>query len=420
MDIIYEGGSFSSVQEHFQIKNDDVPRLTTQIDLMEHIARQHGKFIETYTRECDSEIARYAYNNMDVLAVLANDTDFLIFPGHWRYFSLRDIDVQSLDTIEFSRLALRSFLNVNDQQLAILSTLNGNDIIKYDQVKESFHIQLHPFKHRFRDFRFPLLAEYARQICESPDRMVENIQKLLQCISADKIKESIELYNPVFNLEEEANELLQFCRDNSYSFTYSILRKKPKTATSVYVDLRIESNIVEATENLFEKQIGVILNNESGNSFKYEIIMKRNDKDDYRSHWIEPLYPGDIPPLIELLKRTEYPEHDEIRFKLLKWTIGSLRLKNYDLSIIPPSYLQDILTLSFLRFYKLIEAFEADLILLTIKHVETDTISEDLQVPVPINEKAFRISFIYSKFFIGVARSFQLLGLSDISVRLNC
>lgn len=197
MDIIYNGESLSSVQEYFEARNDDVPRLTTQNDLMIHIARQYGEFIETFTRECDSEIARYAYENMDVLAVLANDSDFLIFAGHWRYFSLKDINVNTLDTIEFSRTALRSFLDLNDQQLIILATLNGNDIIKYDKVKESFHVQADPFKHRFGNFRFPWLAVHARQLSQFPRNLISNIHVLLQCVSTDQIKESIEMYNPV-------------------------------------------------------------------------------------------------------------------------------------------------------------------------------------------------------------------------------
>lgn len=200
MDMIYNKNSYQSIKDHFQEQHLEVPRITTQVDLMEDVARKYGKLIITFTRECDSEIARFCYKNTNVLAVIANDTDFLIFAGHWRYFSLKDMDISNmatLDTIEFNRNALRLHLNLNDQELQILSTLNGNDIIKYDQVKETFHTQLHPFKHKFADLRFPWLAEHARNLSSNPKKLIENIQKLLQCVSADKIKESFEMYNPV-------------------------------------------------------------------------------------------------------------------------------------------------------------------------------------------------------------------------------
>jgi hypothetical protein len=175
----------------------EVPRLTTAIILIEDIAKKYGEVVETFTRECDSEIARFAFNNQKVLAVIGDDSDFLIFAGHWRYFSLKQLDFNTLETMEYSRQALRNHLNLNDQQLVILSTLNGNDIVKYDHVSESFHSKL-GYKYYKGHIRYPLLADYARELSKSRESLLKsNIQKTLQCITIEEIEKSFELYNPV-------------------------------------------------------------------------------------------------------------------------------------------------------------------------------------------------------------------------------
>lgn len=45
------------------------------------LCRKYGEIVNTYHNECDTEIARYANKNNNVVAILADDTDFLIYPG---------------------------------------------------------------------------------------------------------------------------------------------------------------------------------------------------------------------------------------------------------------------------------------------------------------------------------------------------
>jgi hypothetical protein len=188
--------------------------------------------------------------------------------------------------------------------------------------------------------------------------------------------------------------------------------------TAVYEDLRV-TNTFKASTEILRKILGIVRNHQKHLKLKFEILSKRNHDEDYRSHYIEPLYVDDIPPLLELMKRDEFPEHDQVRFKLLKYIIGSHRLKNYNLELIPTNYLLDVLTLTFLRQEKLIDQFEADLILLTIKHVETKTVPEDLEVAQILDEKALRTSFLYSKFFVKVMHCFEPIGLIKLTVNLN-
>lgn len=198
MQKIYNGDSLKEVIEADR-KDREIPRLAPK-EMMENIARKYGEVRVTFTRECDSEIARYAHNNSKVLAIIADDSDFLIYPnsGHWRYFSLRNINLATLETFEFSRPALRNYLNVNDKELVIVSTLNGNDIIKFEKVRDNFHVKMDSFKHRFADFRFLKLAECARNISHLPDdKMIAKIHKFIGFGTEELVKNSFEMYNPV-------------------------------------------------------------------------------------------------------------------------------------------------------------------------------------------------------------------------------
>jgi hypothetical protein len=144
----------------------------------------------------------------------------------------------------------------------------------------------------------------------------------------------------------------------------------------------------------------------------YEICTKKDHQVGYQKFHVEPMYPKDeVPPLLEFLNREEYPEHDELRFKLLKWMIDEQKLENQDLSEIPTKYFLDILVLFCLKRNGFITTTEADLILLTIKHVELNLIPQNLQPPPVVNYRAFRISFLFTTFYKSLERSLEVTGL---------
>ena len=149
----------------------------------------------------------------------------------------------------------------------------------------------------------------------------------------------------------------------------------------------------------------------------YEVRCKMSHNDTFRSVYINPIVPKIAqPPLIELLKRTQYPQHDKTRFDLLKWMISEDGLKNVDLMAIPKNIFSDILVLAFMVFEGFISPFEADIILLTVKHVEIDIVPENLTTPDNLHPRAFIISFLFSKIYTLVARSLEVTGLKDLLV----
>lgn len=155
IDQVYEGKKLEEI-----VEDSKGVLIVSTVAMIEETAKKFGKLIVTVTKECDAELARYANNNPSVLAVMADDSDFLIFSGRWRYFSLNNIEHEHLTTLEYNRLALREFLDLNDKQLMILSTLGGNDIIKIDEVRP-FHNRN---KARKPEEKFRFLAKFIKRL----------------------------------------------------------------------------------------------------------------------------------------------------------------------------------------------------------------------------------------------------------------
>ncbi|CAG2067652.1 unnamed protein product [Timema podura] len=87
--------------------------------------------------ECDEEMARYA-REKDVFAILSQDTDFVIHEGARYYLAMRNLDLKTMTTLTYSRLGLAKTLSLKPEQLPLLATIMGNDIIPYDSV-QPFH-----------------------------------------------------------------------------------------------------------------------------------------------------------------------------------------------------------------------------------------------------------------------------------------
>ncbi|CAH1719259.1 unnamed protein product [Chironomus riparius] len=394
----------------------DMPSVTSHLYMVEKLTSKYGTLKISINRECDAEMTQFACRNPRVLAILADDSDFLIYPGNWRYFSLRELNQESLQTMEYNRFSLRDYLQLNDHELILLSTLNGNDVIRFDDTFR-FHKSLIQQRNNAA-LRFSAITDFIKnsRILQSRNLYPEiarliygnNSQSFVQ-----KIRESFEFYNINFEIAEIKGDLNKYCIKMYYDFTFSILNYMPKTFTVHFFDLRECSNFFDIVCNIFRKQIGIILRFEPIKG--YEVRCKMSHNDTFSSVYVNPIFPNIAqPPLIELLKRTQYPRHDTIRFDLLKWMINEDSLRNIDLMVIPKNIFSDILVLVFMVCEGFISPFEADIVLLTIKHVEIDIVPENLTTPDILHPRAFFISFLFSKFYSYLSRSLELTGLKDL------
>ncbi|XP_069680027.1 constitutive coactivator of peroxisome proliferator-activated receptor gamma-like [Periplaneta americana] len=103
-----------------------------------------GCEVFTSIRECDEEIAEYAHSR-HCFAILGQDTDYIIFDGAQYYLSMMNLNLLAMTTLNYNRWALARHLRIHPNQLPILASLIGNDVVPADDLK-AFHIDIcsHP------------------------------------------------------------------------------------------------------------------------------------------------------------------------------------------------------------------------------------------------------------------------------------
>lgn len=145
------------VSEIVSTFKDKLRGFSTLMTIIEEMAKKHGKLIFSVHQECDIEIARYA-DKHNVLAVVSDDMDFVIFKGKWKLFSVDALNLDNLHTREYNRVAFKATLGLNDDQLAALSTIGGNDIIRFEEVENA----LGQFFRHTPKIKFPNIARYIK------------------------------------------------------------------------------------------------------------------------------------------------------------------------------------------------------------------------------------------------------------------
>lgn len=197
------------------------------------------------------------------------------------------------------------------------------------------------------------------------------------------------------------------------------MRLKSLLKTLIRFDLKhiidhIKERHFEYFPNNNNALVGVVKKN-------YGVLFQHKRSDEVYEESYEPIYPdATVPPLMELLNRDEHPEHDMMRFKLLKWMINEELLGPHDLDVIPKKYLMHLITLVFMTTHSFITVPEADLILFTIRQVDLDLVPIDLKDPEIIDPRAYRISLQFNRLAPYMIHSFSYSGLTnydDVSSR---
>lgn len=426
LERIYEGTPIRQISNN----SKELPRVSYMVDTVHEKAKQYGQIIVTITKECDAELASYATNHSNVLAILANDSDFLIFPGQWRYFSVKELSIDSLKTMEYNRVALRNHLQLNNEELATLSTLGGNDWIPYDKLRP-FHKQ---FGHDAGN-KFPGIADYIKKNLKfDSHRTIRSIGDILrdtQPNTLQLIEKSLKQYTTTFAPEahhtiktDELSQLLDFCIENYIKFVYQVLIDFPRRINIDFFDMRRTDfpRYHAILLDLSLRLIGVIVKNKKKvcfGTYRHKIIYKQSHGHSYEMVFEEPIYPLClVPDLLQLLNRKEFPEHDDSRIELLKWMVAEAKLKSVDILSIPRNFLLDVLVLVYLTQNGFITVDEADIILFTIVQVDRNMVPHELEPPEQLNDRAFIISFLYCKTHRIIANCFKIVGLADYLVSM--
>lgn len=427
------------------LKTRDNPRaLMTAYSALLTEAKNYGNVYESTQHECDLELSRYARDN-DAIAVLTEDTDFMIFEGNWQYWSVGDLNLDTLDTVALNRKALCDYLSLSHQQLALWSTLVGNDHTKaYFRDLSDFHRWLGPPKDKFRS-----VARYVQDFERLPFNLTDadiiristNVFRRESCAeSRQMIKDSIQSYCLDYTDPEVTDPLLK--ESVKYSDIFSLLVTPIQTLTLTMYDLRrpdINKTYTEIMAALMRKQIGVLWKPKNDSSLAIELLAKWSHTEEWYIEEVYPIYPPDsckthsftsqhrkyfsifslfsstvnLPPLLTLLFTADNDPDSDLnatRWKLLLWIHGMQPTQLNIVKGLPMEYRLIAVTLLFMVQQLQITAFEADTILVAEQKVMADEIN-DVNVPDRLNSRYVHVAHLYGKISHYIRKSFSVAGL---------
>lgn len=385
----------------------------TVLNVIEASCIKHGQLFYAVKSECDQEIARFACSNQRVLAVFSNDTDFMIFSGNWRYFSIKEIDLEKLTTMEFDRKALQHQLRLNNFQMALFATLAGNDIIQENKPLISFHNSLGAHSNK----KLPAIASFIRKILSRSNDYQSLLYSLGQKIYGNTAMNTLNcLHSSImsYSVQDSDTSWSSIYLHQHQLFTYNVLNQSPLNLSLVYFDLRQTDmpSYFDMSVSLLQRQAGIVLMHSTTPDANLTVYTKLKHTENYTKIVLPTVKPPFQIPLLEELYSDE-PSFNDDRYKLLKWTLKweKEHLERFDLQDIPDNYMIDELTIMFMVEKKIISSKEADIFLWTIKNVENGTVPKGIKPPIVLDPRAFRLAFLYVKLFANVARSIEVCGL---------
>lgn len=331
----------------------NMPLISTVISALINVAKEFGDLKKTYYVECDMAIADYAGKN-NALAVIGDDTDFIIFEGNWKFWSASDMDMQNITTMEYNKIGLREHINLSDKQMPLFAAMYGGN---YLNIKNP----------RYFNFAIKYIKQFRKVLQNSDIKRIanyiykHNMKFRVRCDFQEMektLKNSINSYNiinmPEFPPLEDELLINAFKDDDGYIF--EILKDLPIKITVLFFDYRKDDfkNYYDLIERLICRQMGVLLKHKSEPGLTRKIITKKSHDTSYQKYQVKPEYPSiEIPyTLNELLFDRNLHENDEnirlLKYNLLCWIIADV-VKPEKLFKIPKAYLITVLTLVYLR-----------------------------------------------------------------------
>ncbi|XP_055643100.1 uncharacterized protein LOC129779567 [Toxorhynchites rutilus septentrionalis] len=396
---------------------------------LKQLARKHGRLIISYEMECDQQLAAYA-TNANALAILSNDTDYMIFAGQWHLWSSRDINFQTMSTLEYNRRALQETLQLSYPQMALLASLAGNHTIAYSEVQH-FHAKLGKLKDKFHN-----LAHFIRQHPDNWHR-VDELRKLLTrvfgraAVNRDLIarfQHSLNTYKTNYrscNLDLSKDNILTILQERGCIFQCTAWLGKSYEVSISQIDLRADhfgTRFPPMIVSILARQAGIILyhkrNQRQITDFsQFKLLIKPSHDADFSLHQHRAVFPNSIEPpsLVDLLsKEPGKRKHlQDIKLRIYSWIVSDT-LSNLRLKSIPQNILVTAVTLYCLVENHLLKHFEADLLLQVAYDVINDKYDYRVaQLPLQLNGRAYRITFLYLYMYNELQNAFKGLGLNE-------
>lgn len=287
LDEIDETGGRTS--DFIKRKNYDIRAPITMEYNMQKLAQEVGELRINYVRH-NQEIAKYIkQHNGNVLAVITNDNDFMVFDGDFQFWQANDVNMKDLIACRMNREILRAHLDLNSEQLQLLSALSGSSYLPVPVMKE-FYKKI--WQETVEGNRIPQIAKYIREevsmlTTAKKDCVHFDLAKIASDIFGDDytehdlnaIENGLTQYNLNFETEDakaHVSNTIKFCKSRNM-FIYKMFTDDVYLVKDInYIDFRKykSKSYAELIIPLMRKVQGIIFANERQKPLERVICMK--------------------------------------------------------------------------------------------------------------------------------------------------
>lgn len=255
---------------------------------------QLGKIIISTHAECDAIVASYA-NKHNALAVIGDDSDFLIYGGNFSWWQSSSLSMYQFTIRSFDRLQLHRYFSLSCTQMKYLATTAGNDHTKHI-------VQEHDGNSR-ASTDFVTLASFCRSltpekseavICQQIARYMRSNQGQMRTSDLEYIRRSIESYcvdieQPIF-----ISRLMSFYQKNflQYALKYQQVLQVPANFLDFAEHTRTKKQTLMAhIIGVYRRIAGILLPNTTNEPPKLTIATKHVLFEEYALKSYDPIYP---------------------------------------------------------------------------------------------------------------------------------
>lgn len=290
-------GSDGSVNEFFKRKDRDIRGPITLEYNMQRLASELGVLHINYVRH-NQEMAKFIkQHDKSVLAVITNDNDFMIFDGKYQFWQANDVNLRELTGIRMCRKLLRARLEMNSQQLQLLSALSGSNYLPM-LVLRKFYKRI--WGEGVEGNRIPQIAKYIRDevplISVSGENCVRfDLKKVARDVFGEDyteqdlnaIENGLAQYNlnfPSDDAEEGISHAMKSCKSRSM-FIYKLCTDDVYLVKDIcYIDYRNykSKTYAELIIPLIRKMQGIVFANEPHRPPVRAICMKYAHDEPYK------------------------------------------------------------------------------------------------------------------------------------------
>lgn len=255
------------------------------------ISAEYGT-VYTHLFESYQSIIEYtSVSSNNVLAMIQNDTDFLLSDDNYQYWSLADLDIRKLETKKYCRKNLYQRLRLTTKESQLLA---GISRLK-DEAHRLFFGQMQIPREENANIFFLKIAHYVRNLkIEENGWNEDHLRKIVHDIYGEHNAEAhfkdleyeLSRYNkPTTPTESEPsnwNELEKFCNEHLY-FAYGLIMEDVSTNQALaYIDLRRKDTAtlyIDLNVTILLKQCGILLKDRENRPKTRSIKIKRQIDD---------------------------------------------------------------------------------------------------------------------------------------------